>query len=1197
MKKRVLCLALLLAALAVLALFTGCKNKNQDKTVDYENPFDWEYTPEFTGSYDADMQIDGVLDEAVWRTPERKWMTFSEGDVTVWHTVRFTEKGLYIASRAKDTNFVWNARFNYSFQAYDKALNSAFAYVIAGGDTDNLQMFSMFDFAVDTHNRCSYEQTRFAAKAVTDQPIDGGEATEMTAELFVAWDDLNIGVDPESGMPENVRIIPYYRHIGSVTDPTQNKWITHLFAERNRLHCYAVFDGDGYAFTESQDAVWGNSATGISRSAGWDLSRSAEGVVTTNAAHSQAIFLRDAGTYSDRYLFSVTMRADGGFYGVDGSDGLFRGGLCNASDTSDLLAVYLNGTPLRSGRAVFARLQPNPWTFADNVGSRTLNGYDYDASDATVHLSVIKDGAYFYYIVEDELVYIAYEPTLAGKTFPGVYTLSSRATFSDPSFTNYAGREEELHTLLEKWVYRVETPSSVRGGTLEAATVGVDRTAETPTVSLLINPNPGYVLTGLTVNGESTIAGVDSVEWIRAHIRENRIDLPLSASVTIDATFTRFDRAGDLITLRGDVTAPDGVTRLGGATLVAYDVADPLFSYTVTTNAQGRFEVTFLRPVEGGYDLGGRNYLPGDRWRVIISTAAGYPTIYGDFSLSDADESGQITRSFRADGKINMQYLEGSDATSDRTWNDDGSFTLVSRANATFVGLIDASGDVQDGAFLAETDIALFLKSAGTWGLNPWNTYGIGVRFSSGKYLILGASLRAGGILKAASLPGGAWKCELEPNGDTAAVERMRAAYGTEDTLNIKVVYCSGNWSVPLNDVLYGTYTAQELGITGYGAPVSVGFGCRLDDSLPQSATFSGYGYAASGDEAFRTVAEQVGLYKTITFPEGITATADGEPLTSGDKCLVGTEISLSAEASDAFSFVVNGASLATGYDGGVCRATFVLTEDATAALVETRRYTFSATFAPAGHPADTARVTVWLNGRETTPTDGTFSAPVGSKVVFSHPAYMDVTVTVGQEEHVTVAFARLKVGNARYDEEEQSLTLPSAWQLGYLTSPGAGEDFAVRLTIDPADIVAWLTYGIGLKTENGYFSYGFSRRDNAYQNNTWLWGFVSPSKGDWSGSGLFAKCGRDLSALTKQLAEKALDSLTLTFVYHSDTHILDAYINDILVVNYATGLTEDVTGIFLISTDGATKYLDWGFGIAGDDAYSTILAGVGAPV
>ena len=286
MKRQLTFLCMLLSFLAVVALLAGCGG-DEDKTVDYENPFDWEYTPEFEGTYDDDMEIDGVLDEAVWTSSARKWMTFSEGDATVWHTVRFTEKGLYIASRAKDTNFVWNARFNYSFQAYDKALNSAFAYVIAGGDTDHLQMFSMFDFAVDTHNRCSYEQTRFAAKAVTDRPIESGDATEMTAELFVTWDDLNIGVNLDTGVPENVRIIPYYRHIGSVTDPTQNKWITHLFAERNRLHCYAVFDGEGYAFSESGDAVWGNSATGISRSAGWDLTRNTEGIVTEKIYRSE----------------------------------------------------------------------------------------------------------------------------------------------------------------------------------------------------------------------------------------------------------------------------------------------------------------------------------------------------------------------------------------------------------------------------------------------------------------------------------------------------------------------------------------------------------------------------------------------------------------------------------------------------------------------------------------------------------------------------------------------------------------------------------------------------------------------------------------------------------------------------------------------------------------------------------------------
>ncbi len=1196
MKKRMSCFCLLLAVLSALLLLVGCEGKSEDKTVDYENPFDWEYTPEFTDTYDADMTVDGRLDEPVWTAADRKWMTFSEGDVTVWHTVRFTEKGLYIASRAKDTDFVWNARFNYSFQAYDKALNSAFAYVIAGGDTDNLQMFSMFDFAVDTHNRCSYEQTRFAAKAVTDRPIETGEATEMTAELFVSWEALNIAVDPETGVPENVRIIPYYRHIGSVTDPTQNKWITHLFAERNRLHCYAVFEEDGYAFTEAQDAVWGNSATGVSRSAGWDLTRNSEGVVTTNAAHSQAIFLRDGAAYSDRYAFSVTMRMDGGIKGVDGSDGLFRGGICNASDTSDLLAMYLNGSPLKNGRAVFARLQPNPWTFADNVGSRTLDGYDYTARDATVRLTVIKDGGYFYYIVEDQLVYIAYEPTLAGRTFPGVYTLSSQATFSDPQFTDYAGREGELHTLLEKWVYRVETPAGVRGGALTAATVGVDKTVASPAISLLINPNPGYVLTGFTVNGESTIEGVDSVEWIRSHIRENRVELPLDASVTLGATFTRFDRAAELITLRGDVTAPDGVTRLGGATLVAYDTTDPLFSYTVTTNAQGRFEVSFLRPRDGGYDLGGRNYLPGDRWRVAISTTDGYPTIFGSFTVSDADESGVITHSFRAKEKINMRYLEGSDVTSDRVWNDDGSFTLTARAIASFVGLLDASGDVQNGAFLAETDIALIEKAAGTWGLNPWNTYGIGIRFSSGRYLVLGASLRAGNVLKVGVLPGGVWKCELDPTADAAAVARMRAACSTTGTLNIKLVYNADSWSVLLNDTLYGTYSAKELGITGYGTPVSVGFGCRLDDALPQSATFSGWRYAVEGDEAFRTAATAAGLYQTVSFPDGVTATADGRTLTSGEALLVGTRISLSAAAGDSFSFVVNGGALPTVCEDGVCTASFVLTESATVTLVETRDYTYTCTFPLLGHSTDASLVTISLNGITIQAEGLRFTAPVGARVVFSHPAYMDVTVTVGEEASVAVAFSRLRTGmeNVRYDGSDRSLTITGAWKQAYLLSPGAGEDFAVQLNIDPADIAAWLTYGIGIQAGQEYFSYGFSRRDNAYQNNTWLWGFVSPSKGDWSGTGLFARCGRDMSALTKQLAEKTLDHVTLTFVYHSDTHILDAYINGTLVVNCATGLTGDVTAVSLISTDGATKYLDWNFGVAGDDAYRAILAGVG---
>ena len=70
---------------------------------------------------------------------------------------------------------------------------------------------------------------------------------------------------------------------------------------------------------------------------------------------------------------------------------------------------------------------------------------------------------------------------------------------------------------------------------------------------------------------------------------------------------------------------------------------------------------------------------------------------------------------------------------------------------------------------------------------------------------------------------------------------------------------------------------------------------------------------------------------------------------------------------------------------------------------------------------------------------------------------------------------------------------------------------------------------------------------------------------------------------------------MTLTFVYHNDTKVLDAYVNGILVVNYATGLTGDATAVSILSTDVATTYRDWNYGLAGSAAYTSILASVGA--
>ena len=168
----------------------------------------------------------------------------------------------------------------------------------------------------------------------------------MTGEFFATWDDLNIKVNEETGKPDTVNIIPMYRVVKDPEDSTANKWIRPLFADVTRLHCYCSFNENGYISSNVASSEWGNAANGISRSDGWEFSTEQENTVTSNKGHSQAIFLSDA--CSDKYIFSVDMKIVQGLKGIDGSDGIFRGGICAMSEgENDFAAVLIEGTDLK----------------------------------------------------------------------------------------------------------------------------------------------------------------------------------------------------------------------------------------------------------------------------------------------------------------------------------------------------------------------------------------------------------------------------------------------------------------------------------------------------------------------------------------------------------------------------------------------------------------------------------------------------------------------------------------------------------------------------------------------------------------------------------------------------------------------------------------------------------------------------------
>ncbi|MDY3303652.1 MAG: hypothetical protein SOW78_05175, partial [Clostridia bacterium] len=647
----------------ILLGFAGCNDSDPNaKKVEYDNEYDWEYDREFEGEYDEHMNIDGVLDEDVWNDAQHKWLTFSENGATVSYTTYFTEKGLYIASAVQDPNLQWNARFNFE----DKPLNSAFCYFITSDSADNLQMFTRFRFAFDSKNKVSYEQTPFAAKAVTDKDIDSGDASEMTGEFFATWDDLNIKVNEETGKPDTVNIIPMYRVVKDPEDSTANKWIRPLFADVTRLHCYCSFNENGYISSNVASSEWGNAANGISRSDGWEFSTEQENTVTSNKGHSQAIFLSDA--CSDKYIFSVDMKIVQGLKGIDGSDGIFRGGICAMSEgENDFAAVLIEGTDLKDNFFKMCLLKFNGWKYSYVASGSVSSDYNYEESDHTVNIKVIKDGPNFYYFVEGEFVYFNREDDLSGKCCPGVYTLTSAATFSNPEFTDYSDNHDELRTELRKYVYLVDVSTNISGGSVAIDKTSLDKNSENLSVNVTIKPNNGYVISSFTVNGN------DEFDFLINNIKDGTVSIPVTGDIEIGAEFTRFNKGNDVIKIRGEVVSEDETGYLGGVRVRAYDTSNPLFCYDLETNSQGRFEISFLKPKDGTYQIDDKSYNVGSEYSVTAYFEDGYLPVSLKLSASDADENGIISGKFIPKDKLPII----GDTPTSQVFNEDGSYTVT----------------------------------------------------------------------------------------------------------------------------------------------------------------------------------------------------------------------------------------------------------------------------------------------------------------------------------------------------------------------------------------------------------------------------------------------------------------------------------------------------------------------------------------
>ncbi len=656
MKKKFGIILLALALCAMAAFVTACGGNKTGEKTDY----DWKYEKEFVDEHDADMTIDGDLSEARWQ--DRQYLTHVQDGVTVNYTTIFTEKGLYIGAKAQDPDMKWSARFNFSSTNSNPA-NSAFWFNIKGSDVQDGHAMRAFNFFVDAFDSASRNQTRFEAKAKTNGDIMKFEATEMTAELFVSWDALNI--DTTDGLPEFVRIIPYYRHVKNVADAGENKWITPIFIYGNPGWDYGLtydenlhqnwyrpiagmkFGSAGYINADKPGAVVGDAANGYSKSSGWDLTRIDEGVVKAEGPDEQAIFFKSIN--SSKYMVSAKMKMLGGAtHAGNWKDQYPSAGLISMRDETESIAFYVHGRSILDGAASWNFHTLDKYTGWNDVGEGNYAKPEgFNPATDRIELKCIQYDENLFYFINNELVLIKRVDWIKDGACPGLYGLSAEVEFSDFQAADYADNTDALKAIISEYAYNV----SVTAG--DGGFVTVDKTAlrKGDSLTVTVTPNAGFVLSSFKVNG------VDRYDYVVNNLAASKVTFAdIEADSAIEATFARLSGG---VRVTGKISAEGRAVTTSLLTLTS--PADKRVFYTAAPTSNGSFNFT-LSPA-GTYVVGEKTIMLDGNYVLNIKTA-GYRDKTIEITVNADDKSVRVP-----DVELEKNVVGGSVTIGGRTFD------------------------------------------------------------------------------------------------------------------------------------------------------------------------------------------------------------------------------------------------------------------------------------------------------------------------------------------------------------------------------------------------------------------------------------------------------------------------------------------------------------------------------------------------
>ncbi len=1068
MKKK-LSIIFLALALCVTAVFvTACGGKKTGEKSDYE----WKYEKEFTDEHDADMTIDGALNEQRWQG--QQYLTHVQDGVTVNYTAVFTEKGLYVGAKAQDPDMKWNARFNFSSTNANPA-NSAFWFNIKGPDVQDGHAMRAFNFFVDAFDSASRNQTRFEAKSKVNGDIMKFEATEMTAELFVSWDALNI--DTTDGLPEFVRIIPYYRHVKAVGDAGENKWLTPIFIYGNPGWDYGLsydenlhqnwyrpisgmkFGSVGYINADKPGAVVGDAANGYSKSSGWDLSRIDEGVVKAVGPDEQAIFFK--GIDSSKYMVSAKMKMLGGaMHAGNWKDQYPSAGIINMRDETESIALYISGRSILDGAASWNFHTLDKYTgWKDTYEGSFAKPDGFNPQTDSIELKCIQYDENLFYFINDELALIKRVDWIKDGACPGLYGLSAEVEFTDFKATDYKDDADALKAIISEYAYSV----SVTAG--DGGFVTIDKTALRKGDSLTVNvaPSAGYVLSSFEINGKDKKE--DKYDYVVENLDNGKVVFDdITEDSSIVASFARLDGG---VRVSGKISAGGRAMTTSALTLTA--PSDKRVFYTATPTSNGSFNFT-LSPA-GTYAVGAKTITLDGNYVLKIKTP-GYRDKTIEITVNADDKSVRVP-----DVELEKNVVGGSVTIGGRTFDSsvntwdmsteaDSAVYAENGSNGSLAYFTDKTGKdaVVDFTISNKTEIT----EGGKYEAEP--CMGVSLTDGSNRFdiFVFNEGLRIS--------PKGWWNGGGEAYNVSVPVNYSLRAKENPEKLTFRLVRSGAAVALLYKagddyTEIWRTRNATIEKMSAYAFTVCQSQPCRLEFS----------GYSIKLDDEAKDYIEAV-LYETVTLgaydTAGGTVTitgtgADGK-IKYGDKLTVAIDSQKTAIVTfgDKTEIVTGGGEVSfTAAHSGEVSVSFadsLIVVNGTVALGD----------ALSGITADYTKTTLTFEGEGYTlaydgivKADGTFTLDLPSgeyRVSAVNPAAYakSVSVTIdGENNTVAVKLTLVKpanTGNLTFDAATGKLT-NSKDIVAYF---GSGSDFVVTTYIDRIT-TDWKAAGVALGGAN----------------------------------------------------------------------------------------------------------------------------------